>query len=239
MASSVTSSTWYIDSGASCHMAGNINYFSQLTEKDMQFNIGIRDDGKYRAKGIGVVKFEMESGKPLYLRDVLHVPGLKKTLVSISVLEDLGYEVFFCKRRVLLKPPNSRTTMQIVVREKTLYNLQLWVATTLNNKKANQQGRELVELWHRHMGHLHHRTLQILGEIATGLPPCNVDSHEVCKDCTLGKYAKTSYPNRDDRAKDILELIRLDVCGPFSSPSLRGFRYYVLMSILVKLGYVL
>jgi transposase InsO family protein len=75
---------------------------------------------------------------------------------------------------------------------------------------------------------LHHRALKILGEIATGLPPCNMDHHEVCKGCTLGKYAKTSHPNRDDRAKDILELIHSDVCGPFSFPSLCGFKYYVI-----------
>jgi hypothetical protein len=93
------------------------------------------DNGKYQAQGIGAVKFERESGKPLYLRDVLYVPGLKKNLVSISVLENLGYEVFFRKRRVLLKPPNSRTTVQIGVREKTLYKLQFGVATALNNKK--------------------------------------------------------------------------------------------------------
>ena len=77
------------------------------------------------------------------------------------------------------------------------------------------------------MGHLHHRALKILGEIATELPPCSVDHHEVCKGCTLGKYRKTSYPNKDDRAKDILELIHSNVCGPFSS-SLRGFKYYVI-----------
>jgi hypothetical protein len=35
MASSVTSSTWFIDSGTSCHMNRNKNYFSQLTEKDI------------------------------------------------------------------------------------------------------------------------------------------------------------------------------------------------------------
>jgi transposase InsO family protein len=78
------------------------------------------------------------------------------------------------------------------------------------------------------MGQLHHRELKILGEIATRLPPCSVDHHEVCKGCTLGKYAKTSYPSKDYRAKDILELIHLNVCRPFSSPSLHGFRYYVI-----------
>jgi hypothetical protein len=106
---------------------------------------------------------------------------MKKNLVSISVLEDLGYEVFFRKGKVLTKPPNSRTTMQIGIRAKTLYRLQFGAAAALNNKKDNQQGRELAELWHRRMGHLHHRVLKILGEIATGLPPCSVDHHEVCK----------------------------------------------------------
>jgi hypothetical protein len=119
-------------------MTGNRNYFSQLTEKDMQFNIEMGDDGKYRAKGVGIVKFERKYGKPFDLKDVLYIPGLKKNLMSISMLEDLGYEVFFPKRRVLLKPPNSRTAMQIGVREKTLYKLQFGAATALNSKKDSQ-----------------------------------------------------------------------------------------------------
>jgi hypothetical protein len=146
MASAMTSSTWYIDSGASCHMTGNINYFSQLTEKDMQFNIEMGDDGKYQAKGVGVVKFERESGKLLYLRDVLYVPGLKKNLVSISVLEDLAYEVFFRKGKVLMKSLRSKIVVQIGVRVKTLYMLQFGATAALNSKKHSQQGRELAEL---------------------------------------------------------------------------------------------
>jgi hypothetical protein len=69
---------------------------------------------------------------------------LEKNRVSVSVLEDLGYEVFFGKRRVLLKPPNSRTTVQIGVREKPLYKLQFGAATALNIKKDSQQGCELA-----------------------------------------------------------------------------------------------
>jgi hypothetical protein len=89
----------------------------------MQFNIELGDSGKYQAKGSGILKFERESGKPLYLRDVLYVPELKKNLVSVSVLEDKGYEVLFRQGKVFIKPPNSKTTVQLGVRAKTLYRL--------------------------------------------------------------------------------------------------------------------
>ena len=45
--------------------------------------------------GIGTITFERESGKPFLLKDVMHVPGLKKNLVSVAMLEDIGYDVVF------------------------------------------------------------------------------------------------------------------------------------------------
>ena len=59
-----------------------------------------------------------------------------------------------------------------------------------------------------------------------GLPQCSINQHEVCKGCTLGKYAKTSFPSRDKRAKGILDLVHSNVCGPFSIVSLNGYKYY-------------
>jgi len=46
MAISIGSNTWYIDSRASFHMTENREYFSQLKEKDMQFQIELQYDGK-------------------------------------------------------------------------------------------------------------------------------------------------------------------------------------------------
>jgi len=76
-------------------MTRNKKYFNKLLENDMQFDIEMGDDGKYWVKGTGTVRFERESGNPLYLKDVLYVLGLKKKLISISTLEDKGYEVTF------------------------------------------------------------------------------------------------------------------------------------------------
>ena len=44
---------------------------------------------------IGTITFEMDSGKPFQLKDVMHVPSLKKNLVPVAILEDKGYDVVF------------------------------------------------------------------------------------------------------------------------------------------------
>jgi hypothetical protein len=45
--------------------------------------------------GIGTITFKRESGKPFQLKNVIHVPGLKKNLVSVAMLEDKGYDITF------------------------------------------------------------------------------------------------------------------------------------------------
>ena len=59
--------------------------------------IKMGDDGKYRVSGEGTFVFQREHGAPLTLTDVKYVPGLKKNLVLVTMLEDKGYDVVFSK----------------------------------------------------------------------------------------------------------------------------------------------
>ena len=53
--------------------------------------------------------------------------------------------------------------------------------------------------------------------------------HEgICKGCAQGKNAKKTFPSSERKAKGILEIVHLDVCGPIPSSSLSGYVYYVL-----------
>ena len=78
-------------------MTENKEYFSQLKEKDMHFDIELGDDGKYLTRGVSTISFERDSGSSFHLRDVLYVLGLKKNLVSVATLEDKGYDVIFSR----------------------------------------------------------------------------------------------------------------------------------------------
>jgi hypothetical protein len=94
---------WYLDSGASFHMMRDKELFSDLNEKDFQMHIEMGDDGRYSANGIGTITFQRESGKPFQLKDVMHVPGLKKNLVSVAMLEERGYDVVFSDGKYFLR----------------------------------------------------------------------------------------------------------------------------------------
>ena len=94
MVSSALGSMWYLDSGASFHMMGDKELFSDLEEKYLQKHIGMGDDGRYSVTRISTITFQRESGKPFQLKYVMHVPILKKNLVSVAMLEDKGYDVF-------------------------------------------------------------------------------------------------------------------------------------------------
>jgi hypothetical protein len=48
------------------------------------------------------ITFQRELGKPFQLKYVLHVPSLKKKLVSVTMLEDKGYDVVFSDGKYFL-----------------------------------------------------------------------------------------------------------------------------------------
>jgi hypothetical protein len=171
--------------------------------------------------GIGTVAFQRESLLPLKLLEVLYVPGLKKNLVSVSCIEDRGYVVILRDGHVLLYPKggNILEAKVIGVRYGRMYRM-IW--ETLGAFVCMINNKDLCELWHRRIEHLHHGALRIAREITISIPEFSIEHDDVCRGCALGKYTKDPFPGRDSRTTGILDLIHSDVSGRMSSPSLRG-----------------
>eukprot|EP00253_Pinus_taeda_P027232 PITA_27232 len=170
LVSSVMGSVWFLDSGASFHMTGDRDLFSDLEDKDLGVHIEMGDDGRYSATGISTISFERESGKPFVLKEVMHVPGLKKNLISVAMLEDKGYDVVFSEGKAFLRSKTTGETRKIGVRVRNLYQLHVDGCAAMAGKAEGLVSRDDGELWHRRLGHLHHGALKILQQITTGLP---------------------------------------------------------------------
>ena len=65
--------TWYIDSGASRHMTGVREQFSELSQQAVSHDIVLGDDRSFSVAGIATVTFQRESSSPLKLTDVFYV----------------------------------------------------------------------------------------------------------------------------------------------------------------------
>eukprot|EP00253_Pinus_taeda_P018397 PITA_18397 len=85
---------WFLDSGCSNHMTGNIAMFSNLDE-NVKYEVKTGTDSKISVKGKGRVSIRARNGEQMIVPEVYYVPGLKCNILSIGQLIDKGYNVFF------------------------------------------------------------------------------------------------------------------------------------------------
>ena len=65
----------------------------------------------------------MNQGNTIHLQDVLYVPDFKKNLVSISAMEDKGYEVAFTDGKVRVWKKNFKDAFTLGFRVDSLYQV--------------------------------------------------------------------------------------------------------------------
>ena len=125
-------------------------------------HIKIGDEGRYSVTDIGIVTFQRVFGSPVTLKYVVYAPGLKKNLVSVSMLEEHGYDVIFSKGKDFLCHIVLGQVKRIEVQVKNLYKLDVKDCIMLSTKVEKVQSRDIGELWHKILGHLHHGALKIM-----------------------------------------------------------------------------
>ena len=84
-------------------------------------------------------------------------------------------------------------------------------------------------IWHAQFGHLSFDALGRLEKMVRGLPHIK-HGGELCDNCLAGKQRRLPFPKvAKYRAKDALELVHGDLCGPITSATNGGRRYFLLL----------
>ena len=91
---------------------------------------------------------------------------------------------------MLIKHKDWKSPIPIRVRSGHLYRLQFDTPKALM-RICNP--RDIRELCHRRMGHIHHRELKLLCETLIGVIEVSIKYDDVCKGCVFGKFVKASF----------------------------------------------
>jgi hypothetical protein len=91
----ISMSSWLINSGATCHIIGAQELFGIFIKYDSYVHVELGMGTKHAVKGSGIVSFHMELGGVLRVTNLLWVPQIKRSVLSVSMIEKKGYDVTF------------------------------------------------------------------------------------------------------------------------------------------------
>ncbi|KAF7113203.1 hypothetical protein RHSIM_RhsimUnG0150200 [Rhododendron simsii] len=152
--------SWVIDSGASFHVTSQRNFFASYTHGDFG-HVRMGNEGVSKIVAMGDVCLETNTSCKLLLKDVRHVPDIRLNLISAGKLDDEGYKNQFGDGKWKL----SKGSL-VVARGKKSSTLYLMQAK-LSKGEVNAIGDEAsTELWHKRLGHMSEKGMQILGRKA-------------------------------------------------------------------------
>jgi len=149
-------------------MIGKKECFDSLEEITYGSKIYLSDDSGYEIKGYGVILVNLPNGKISHLQNVLYVPGIKKNLISVSMITGQDMQVEFFKTHCVIKDCRKEI-VATGVRVGSLYRLDVKSIS----KQAMVAGRSTAEqLWHQRFSHLNLQDLMLLQRkgMVEGLP---------------------------------------------------------------------
>jgi hypothetical protein len=222
-----TTYNWIIDSGPTQHMTFKREWFITY-ESIVPRKVYMGDDTILEAIGKGSTKATMQvEGRVLFttITQVLHVPKMKNSLISVSKLISKGFTVEFDKDGCKVNNAHG-TVVAEAQREKNLYLFNVNVQK--DNANVAKSSNEGATLWHQRLGHLNMASLTKLEKMVNGMNLKEVPLHHVCETCIEGKHQRTSFPKDEaTMASKLLELMHSNVCGPMKTTSCGGARYFV------------
>jgi hypothetical protein len=123
---------------------------------------------------------------------------------------------------------NSRVATGEVNHQSRLYTFSEFIEpdSSLLFTNADESSR----IWHKRFGHLNFRYMQQLRKkiLVDGLPDIHF-SKGVCEGCVLGKHPQEKFDKeKSQRASTALHLIHNDLMGPFSHPSIKKVRFFLI-----------
>nr|XP_048325968.1 uncharacterized protein LOC125421335 [Ziziphus jujuba var. spinosa] len=206
--------TWLVDSRCKSHMAKEESLFQSL-DKSVKLKIRIGNGQVLEAGGRGTVLVQTKAG-PRLIDEVLYVPSLSHNLLSVPQMLLNGYSILFKRNSCYIYDKKGSLTARL-----PMVNKSFMLNLNIQKEDACNVTLDESKLWHSRFGHFHYHALsKLCKEGMTRNTPEVMIPNEVCGVCQMGKQHRLPFPAEATcRAKNKLELIHSDLCGPMKNES--------------------
>ncbi|KAE8908340.1 hypothetical protein PF003_g7482 [Phytophthora fragariae] len=164
--SAMGKSEWLVDSGASSHMTSVRDKFVSMKELKTPVRITIADGKKIDAVAIGTVGLKLMDGTSVTLSDVLYIPEVEGSLISVAKLAEKDVVAQFSKDKCVFRYGDA--TVMEAKRCGNVYKLK-----TVGDEVCHAATTSRKEPWavvHARLGHIPFKRYEQLQTMADGVP---------------------------------------------------------------------
>ncbi|GJW27757.1 zinc finger, CCHC-type containing protein [Tanacetum coccineum] len=212
---------WWVDSGVTVHVCKDRCWFKTYESLNDGSILHIGNKSIALVHGRGYVDLKFSSGKIASLFNVLHVPNIRKNLVSSSVLNNCGYKQVIESNKFVLSKHGVFIGFGYLSNQMFRLNI---VNDNIASSFMSTSKLNYSILWHARLGYVHFKRMQDISK--DGLIPAFDMDNEKCKTCMLNKITKKPFQNVKRKTK-VLELIHSDLCDLHATPSPGNKKYFV------------
>ncbi|KAK3039235.1 hypothetical protein RJ639_027939 [Escallonia herrerae] len=223
---------WILDSGCSHHVTGKSELVSNIHKHNGDRLIITADNSVHPVVNEGTANINdhgsMDSG--VVLKDVYHVPGLKKNLVSVSQITDSGKYVLFGPKDVMVLDNLKNVEADILLVGEKKESLFVMSAGEAYVEKTSKNDRAAI--WHARLGHVGYQMLQQISskKLLDGVPVLkDVHTNMICQGCQYGKSHRLLFKRSLNRKNIMFELVHSDLMGSTRTPSCSGYHYVMVI----------
>nr|GFB27935.1 retrotransposon protein, putative, Ty1-copia subclass [Tanacetum cinerariifolium] len=181
-------------------------------------------------------------GLEIILNNCHYAPSITRGVISVSRLYEDGFINRFVNNTIQVSR-NNMVYFSAIPRD-GIFEIDLSNSYTnessiyvVSNKRAKLD-LDSALLWHCCLGYISKKHIEKLQHDGL-LDSSDLRAFEKCVSCLSGKMARKPYTHQVERAKDLLGLIHVDVCGPFKIMSRQRASYFVTFTYdFSRYGYV-
>ena len=183
---------WILDSACFFHIYTNRDWFSSYESLQNGDFVRMGDDNPCEIVGIGSVHIKTHDGMIRTLKNVRHIPWMKRNLISLSTLDKEGLKYTGSDRVVKV----SKCSLVCLCGDLNASNLYVLRGSTVHGSVAaaavNNSEPSKTDLWHMRLGHMSELGMTELMK-RNLLDGCILSGKKFCEYCVFGKHKRVKF----------------------------------------------